>query len=217
MRILRNYKVQYDTDHYDFREMVQDHLRVQDLTLVHEIVGIKERAQRARPGNDQHTTAHRRLYRIGEDFMCKYRSFVKNVAAPIVVSGSYLYQRIPTFRIHMPRNKAVGGDWHRDTDYNHPQGEVNFLVTLTRARDSNTIHIESSSGLGDFNPVDLDYGEMLIFDGGSCRHGNVTNTTGLTRVSFDFRILPDENVSEHTSGKSVCKGIEFAEGGYYAR
>lgn len=217
MAILRNYKVLYDTDQYNFREMLQDHLGFHNLSLIHGTVEQIERAHRVSPGDDQHTSVHRRLYEIDLDFMRTYRSFVKNVAAPIVLSSSYLYQSIPTFRIHMPGNKAVGGEWHKDTDYNHPKGEINFLVPLTRSYGSNTIHIESSPGLGDFNPVNMEYGEMLVFDGGSCRHGNVLNTTGLTRVSFDFRILPNDKVPAQSPGRSVCAGIEFAEGGYYSR
>jgi hypothetical protein len=33
---------------------------------------------------------------------------------------NFLYQRIPTFRVQLPDNEAVG-EFHRDSDYNPPK------------------------------------------------------------------------------------------------
>jgi ectoine hydroxylase-related dioxygenase (phytanoyl-CoA dioxygenase family) len=55
------------------------------------------------------------------------------------------------------------------------------------AFDTNTIWVETDYGRGDYVPVPVSYGEILLFDGGWLLHGSVPNTTPVTRVSFDFR------------------------------
>ena len=55
---------------------------------------------------------------------------------------------------------------------------------------SNTLHVESAPGKGDFRPMDLRAGEGLRFNGIACRHYTCANDTGRTRVSFDFRVIP---------------------------
>ena len=44
-----------------------------------------------------------------------------------------------------------------------------------------------------------------MFNGGECIHGNKTNNTGKTRVSFDFRILPLENYNPDYKARTRTK------------
>jgi hypothetical protein len=37
---------------------------------------------------------------------------------------------LPPSRVHLPNNVAVGAK-HRDFDYNHPEGEINFWLPVT--------------------------------------------------------------------------------------
>lgn len=99
------------------------------------------------------------------------------------------YQRRVTFRVQEPADRAMGC-LHSDAEYGHPPAEVNWWLPVTRVWGANTLHIESEPGKGDFEPAELDYGQVLRFYGNRCQHYTVANTTGSCRVSFDFRVLP---------------------------
>ena len=55
---------------------------------------------------------------------------------------------------------------------------------------TNTLHVESKPGLGDFHPLKLSYGQLCRFWGNQCHHYTVANQTDFTRVSFDLRVIP---------------------------
>ena len=99
-----------------------------------------------------------------------------------------VYQNRPTLRVSFSENKAVG-DWHRDREYDHPLEEINIWVPITIARESNSIWIESSFGKEDYQPININFGNFLIFDSG-LKHGNILNKEEITRISFDFRVIP---------------------------
>ena len=80
---------------------------------------------------------------------------------------------------------------HRDRDYpRHQPAEINFWVPVTAVAGNSALWVESDPELGDFHPVDMEPGEFLMFDGHNCRHVTKPNDTGRTRVSFDFRVVP---------------------------
>ncbi|HET7488888.1 MAG TPA: hypothetical protein VFJ85_13245 [Acidimicrobiales bacterium] len=162
---------------------------------------------------DQSTDFHGRFYRNFDAIRPLYHHFVATVAAGIV-GEPFCVQRVPTFRIHLPSNVAVG-EFHTDGDYNHPVGELNFWVPLTRAWESNTIWIETALRKGDCAPAPrLGPGQFLTFDAVRWRHGNVPNETGSTRVSFDFRCIPLARYAEG-DGRSVNTGQRFVIGDYF--
>lgn len=141
-----------------------------------------------------------------------YLKFVRWLA-DTTFQESLVYQRKPTLRCQMPNNKSVG-DFHRDSDYGHPPEEWNCFIPLTDCRDSMTIHIESSPDRGDYAPQQLAYGDCLIFDS-ALRHGNIMNTENLTRLSFDFRVIPISQYRGGCSTASHTQGIPFRIGEYY--
>jgi len=98
------------------------------------------------------------------------------------------YQRDPTFRVQVPAEEPLGY-LHSDADYHHPPAEVNWWLPVTKVWGSNTLHIESEPGRGDFTPAELEYGQVLRFYGNLCQHHTVANITDSCRVSFDFRVL----------------------------
>ena len=147
-------------------------------------------------------------------FRSTYLSFVEGVVQPLF-DETVVYQTVPTLRVHMPGNVAVG-EYHTDAKYGHPAEAVNFWVPVTGAHDTNALYIQTSE---DDMPRarNANYGEYLIFDGVGLPHGNERNTTGQTRVSFDFRVMPESqfNPSDETS---INTGLVFrtGEGGYYS-
>ena len=89
-----------------------------------------------------------------------------------------VFQTRPTFRVCLPNNVAVGQK-HRDFDYQHPEGEINFWVPFTRAWESNALYVESEPDKGDFHPPHaMEFGEIFRFWGNKCWHYNLPNDTG---------------------------------------
>lgn len=161
---------------------------------------------------DQSTIWHRRFYDdvVGSDAWQRvYDRFVTAVVAPCF-PGRIAYQAIPTLRVQFPGNVAVG-EFHDDSRYGHAAEAVNIWVPLTPARRTAALHLANRPGPGtdDCTPVEVDPGQVLIFDGINHVHGNVPNAEGRTRVSFDLRVIPlavyeaTDNVSVNTSSRLV--------------
>jgi hypothetical protein len=164
-------------------------------------------------GCDQETATHARFYDCFDRYVSTtYHRFVVNIAPEIMGSADLLYQTIPTFRVSFPNNVAVG-EFHRDGDYNHQRGEVNFWLPVTRAHGTNSIWIEDEAG--DPRPVDAEPGQLLVFDGVNVRHGNKVNTTGATRMSLDFRCILKSDF-EDRGLRSISEGRRFAVGDYFS-
>lgn len=165
--------------------------------------------------SDQSTNYHQRFYAAFPDMLAStYRDFVADVAPAVLGTEKICYQAVPTFRIHLPGNVAVG-EFHRDGDYNHQDGEVNFWLPLTAAWDTNTVWVETAPDRGDYQPANLSVGEVYVFDGVNLRHGNKSNTTGATRVSFDFRCIPMDRYQD-LGLRSVSAGRRMSIGDYFA-
>lgn len=110
-----------------------------------------------------------------------------------LVGGLELRQRPPSFRCHLPGGGTASA-FHRDGDpkYGITPGTINVWVPLTRVRDTNTLFVETAPGSQDLRPVELDPGQLMIFDAYHLLHGSYANTTECTRVSLDFRFLPHD-------------------------
>ena len=174
--------------------------------------------------DDQDSWLYSQLYNIDPFYSLKgkypkkgrfielYDSFVKWLAEQIF-NESLVYQKKPTLRVHLVKNKSVGG-YHRDSDYNHPKEEFNVWVPLTLAHNTATINVEKSYKSEDFVPFNSKYGEFAIFDG-CLKHGNVINIEKYTRLSFDFRVIRKREFRE-INKKSFTQNIEFSIGNYYS-
>ena len=77
---------------------------------------------------------------------------------------------------------------HRDAEYGHQYGEVNFWVAFVDTDDKTSLWVESQPGNGDFRPFPVKVGEALRFWAVHKRHFSKVNETGCTRVSMDFRV-----------------------------
>ena len=144
-----------------------------------------------------------------------YMSFIQEVIEPIV-GEKIICQDMPTFRVQLPGEKAIH-KWHYDSDddHHHPDGEINFQIPLTMMTKENATWCETSPGASDFIPMILMPGQFLQFNGNKCRHGNKENTSGISRVSLDFRVLPLAVYDEYTASTSLNSKKKFIVGGYY--
>lgn len=203
-----------DTKRFPFRELVADWLEVpsDELENIHAISSIPESRIPLHPTIRQAWVASKTEPKISSTmrrakkkglfsspqynrYVDTYRLFLKEVIAPLCCDPSsnqqnIVYQYPPTTRVVLPNgNKTIS--MHRDKDYpNHQAAEINFWLPLTNVFESNSLFVESEPGKGDFQPLNLRYGQFLKFNGHDCRHYTVHNETQICRVSIDFRVVP---------------------------
>ncbi|MBC7723476.1 MAG: hypothetical protein H7146_01840 [Burkholderiaceae bacterium] len=163
--------------------------------------------------NDQASAWHREFYAHFDDIRPAYLALIYGPVRKFMAEPFY-YQAVPTFRVHLPGNVAVG-EFHTDGQYGHPVGELSFWMPLTKAWGSNSVWIEGDPGSDRYAPIVAKPGEIAVFNAVELRHGNQANTTGRTRVSFDFRCIPTR-LLRPTEAKSINTGMRFAPGGYYS-
>jgi hypothetical protein len=210
-------KFNYDFKKYSFHDTVGGIFGVKNLANLH-----LERCDlvpdyKLEFDNESKTDAHKIFYQNLDLIKSDFNQFVENEVS-LHFDENFVYQKLPTFRIQWPDDQAIHY-WHYDADedHMHPDWEINFQLAITDMFDTNSTWVESVPGLKDFHPMEMKYGEYVVFDGNRCLHGNKTNTTGKTRVSFDFRVIP---FSRYTPEKykevlSATKKNRFLVGDYY--
>jgi ectoine hydroxylase-related dioxygenase (phytanoyl-CoA dioxygenase family) len=166
---------------------------------------------------DQQTVYHKMFYDLARmpEFTKMYRDFVEAVVEHNLgpIEHGDVYQTIPTFRVQLPSNVAVG-EFHKDSDYGHDPHEVNIWVPLTPVFKESAVWIEDPDGVS-YKPWPVQPGQALVFDGANTPHGNVPNRSGFTRVSFDFRILSYMFYQE-SERRSINSKMKFVIGEYWS-
>lgn len=192
----RNTVLTYDAEAFPFHVVIAEAIGCDTLAELRAGLpagGVGEGASLYR--NMEQTSAFRALYEglegaSGQAFYRLYERFLREVVAPQYGGESIYYQVRPSHRILFADTPGASR-FHRDRDYGHHPSEVNYLVPQTAAFATNTLWIESAEGLGDYAPAEMRVGEYLRFDGANLAHGAKNNATGATRVSFDFRVVPE--------------------------
>lgn len=206
---------EYNTRVYPFKTLIKSALNVWYLDKIHEVCTRDEILTRT---EDQSTQWHRLYYTHNKPFLSVYREFVKKEIKPRFNGEKVVYQRIPTFRVHLPGNIAVG-EWHKDRFYRNQDwakhvNEVNYYLPFTDTNKYNTFWVESEEDKADYEPALVNYGEILEWDGANLMHGNIVNKSEFTRVSVDFRVMPLSRYIPSDKG-SINMESKFAIGGYY--
>jgi len=206
-------KVSYDTKKFQFKEILSNLLNTVDLCQINETMKVLKRE------NDQSTVYHKMYYDWArtDEFVNLYQNFIREVVLPIY-NKSIVYQSIPTFRVAFQNNIAVGefhkDKWYRDISWAEKVSEDNFFLPFTDAFDTNTIWVETEEDKGDYFPMECKYGEIIKWNGSNLTHGNKINTTGKTRISVDFRVIPYDRYEPSNHG-SINMDSKFSIGGYY--
>lgn len=128
-------------------------------------------------------------------FLAVYERLVCEVVCPHLKAKTgdeapitFYYQFPPTLRLQ-PGPSQQFRRVHRDAEYGHQTGEINFWMPLTDySRTGTTLWVESVPGAGDFRPMEVEYGAIVAFHGTLCRHSVPPNASTCTRVSVDFRV-----------------------------
>ena len=126
-----------------------------------------------------------------------------------------IYQKYPSLRVSIPKNKSVG-EIHCDSDYNHPEEEMNYWLPITKLNETNTLYYEKEPNKGDFLPLLINYGEIAELYLNKCRHYSNINTTDELRLSLDFRIIPGSKWEKmKNNDKTKFAKINFSLNNYY--
>ena len=209
-------KIQYSTEKYDFACLLRDWLEVEQLKKLHS----HKKYELFSREKDQSSKWHKTFYekvRNDNSFFELYVRFLVDVVKPRY-GEEIVYQRIPTFRVHLSGNIAVG-EYHKDKFYRKKEWaelvkETNYYLPFTDTNESNTIWSESEEDKEDFAPMLLKYGECMEWDGSNLMHGNKVNDSDETRVSVDFRVMP-RSIYVDSTHTSINTKIPFRIGGYY--
>jgi hypothetical protein len=205
----------FDTKQYPFHDIVGDLFQVGDLSGVHllnlELTKQKLLVQENEAETFFHKTFYKKLNEGWSELTDVYEDFIINELSRHI-KGSFVYQKTPTFRAHVPNQTAVS-KWHYDSDPNHghPDWEINIQIPLTKMKGTAATWAETVPGLGDYKPMNMEYGEYVIFDGNRCTHGNYPNKTEKTRVSFDFRIIPCRKYDGFGNNTYTTFKLDFIE------
>ena len=209
-------RIKYDINKYSFRDIVSNWLETDDLSKLHKIKQYKHFVR----DNDQSTMWHKIFYnkiRESASFNEIYIRFLRDIIKPRF-GEEIVYQKIPTFRVHLPNNIAVG-EFHKDKHYRNVKWaekvkEINYYIQLTKSYGTKTIWAETEEDKGDYTPFNSDYGDCIEWDASNLTHGNEDNITSMTRVSFDFRVIPKSRYID-SNHLTINTKIPFGIGGYY--
>ena len=143
------------------------------------------------------------------EFYSFYEVMLRKHCAPNVgltegCGETLLYQKNPTLRVMYPDIGKSVGKRHKDADYHHQEGEINFWVPFVDLSndDSACLFAESSPGKGDFHPFNCKFGDFVRFWGNQVTHYTIENVSSITRVSIDFRVIRLCDFNQNPTGRS---------------
>lgn len=176
-------------------------------------------------GTDQTTLFHKAIYSTFDkpnffksEFYINYKELaleiLKKLKKETGETGSWAVQRFPTLRFQLPDNVSVF-EFHRDSDYDHPLGEINCFYALNECYKSSALQVEKNLGFEDYVPINLKSGEYALLNTSIYKHGDILNKTSKTRVSMDFRLIPERLLDNKKA--SLTKGMKFNTDCYFIK
>ena len=224
--IFEEYFTSYDIEKYPFGDVLNNLFNLNSLEKLHtEVSSLK--GFNGDVGKDSQSLIHNTFYNNIKNEESELRKLWDKFLVNVVLKNykskeKFIVQKLPNIRIHIPGAKAINR-WHCDSDkdHNHPIGEINCILPLTKMYGSNSVWRESRPQLGDFLPFELNVGDLVYWNGNTCIHGNKVNETDMTRVSFDFRIISRDNYDNmvlkqlNKNVKTATMGTKFLIGAYY--
>jgi len=178
--------VSFATDKYPFDKIFEAYVfKVPKLDRLH--VYWAKKIGKSEASYEDNLQLRRLMQNLADDslFYKVYHKWVREVVAS-KFGNRISYSAHPKMRVHLAGTGSVS-DFHRDADVTGRPDQVNCYLPFTDVFGSNSLWCESAYGLKDYGPINLKYGEALIWDGGFLEHGTVRNETSSTRVSCDFR------------------------------
>lgn len=176
-------------------------------------------------GTDQSTVFHKAIYSSFDEpnyFVSEFWKNYRKLSLEIVeilkneteYYGEWAIQRYPTIRLQFPQNVSVF-EFHRDSNYCHPVGEINCFYALNKCFNSTALQVEKNLGFEDYVPLNLDPGQYAILNTSIYKHGDLLNKTNKTRLSMDLRFIPNSKLTNQNI--SLTKGISFDTNSYFIK
>jgi len=208
-----NHKIyNYDINKHPFIDYFKKLFNEDKLETVHlrssDYTNEKDRLQLGNL-NERDTDLHRLFYndiKSNELFKKLYCNFVKDVYTYFFPQEEVMiFQSYPSIRIQYMENVVVPPHYDSDHLSNHPFGEKNFLIPITKMENTNTIFIESEPNKKDFKNINLKPGELFYFNGNTCTHYNEKNVENKIRISLDFRTISLKDYMNYVFNNDVNK------------
>jgi hypothetical protein len=181
--------VEYDIARYPFdRVLAADLFGAARLDQLH--VEWKRRTRHDELTYADNLYLRRRMQRLPDDctFYKLYHAWIAHVVAPRY-GKKVSYSAHPKMRVHLAGTGSVS-DFHTDVAVTGRADQINCYLPFTDVYDTCTIWSEHRHGQRDYEPLNLRYGQALLWDGGQLEHGTYPNQTDSTRISCDFRFHP---------------------------
>ena len=178
--------INYDTKKFAFREILCSQVfKVDRLEWLHKYWA--QQRQKDRLEYKDNLVLRKLMQNLSDDssFYKLYHYWVNEVIARRY-GNKIRYTMHPKMRVHLANTESVS-KVHRDVDITKNAKQINVYLPFTDVFDSCTIWAESDYGNGDYVPLNLKYGQALLWDGGYLKHCSFYNDTDHTRVSCDFR------------------------------
>lgn len=222
----------YDTKRYDFRGFLKEIYGVDDLSQMHLASNDYKKWKEGEYASLENveTDIHKAFYtkiKSDDEYKKRYCSLVRDLTSELFEKETQIiYQSFPSIRFQFPGNVAIPPHCDSDEIGKHPLGERNFLLPITDMKGTTRLFVESAPGKGDFQGIDLVYGEILFFNGNTCIHYNQENKEDYMRISFDFRMLSPLQYRRYISSAAITttnprdlkgerKPVRMTVGGYY--
>lgn len=177
----------YDTSRFPFAPLVDAAFEVDDLTQLHKRRS-SDPERRASYADNVELRKYLRARLESTPFFLYYQELMRTVVAPLFAMRTS-YSRRPQFRVHLAGSPSASA-WHTDHQVTGRDDQVNIWLPFADTCPANTLWVETDYGRGDYTPVSVQYGHMLLFDGAKLCHGTVENDSDRTRVSMDLRFAP---------------------------
>ncbi|UTW64089.1 streptomycin biosynthesis enzyme StrG [bacterium SCSIO 12741] len=179
----------YDVLEYPFQQILSEEVfRVPNLGALHRVW--KKQTGKVKLSYTDNLVLRKLMQQIPDDsvFYQVYHRWVAEVVAPHF-GHRIRYAAHPKMRVHLAGTRSVS-DFHRDAEVTGRPEQINCYLPFTDVFGSNTLWCENDYGEGNYRPLELRYGQALLWDGGMLEHGTYANQTDHTRVSCDFRFHP---------------------------
>lgn len=203
-----NRTLDYDLEQYPWPQWVLQVIQeiepqVQDLSQFHAVVP---------PERILTVTAHVQKAFSRPEFMRRFDDFAEQYGRPLIDGRRYMIKRQATLNLVVPEQRRLGRllPFHQGVWYNNGRGQRTLWLALTRCFDSNSMWVvdtETSRNISrqtiaqqwnqsQFEAACLEHAWPVTIDPGQCHlfqqeiiHGNINNTTGVTRMSIDWHML----------------------------
>lgn len=178
--------IDYDTRAFPFHALLAARVfHVRRLRQLHEVW--RRQTGRAQLAYADNLKLRALLQRMPDDapFYLLYHRWVRLVLAPLY-GGHIRYSAHPKMRVHLAGTGCVS-DFHCDAEVTGRDDQINCYLPFTDVYDGCTLWCQQDYGSDDLRPLNLRYGQALVWDGGRLRHGTLRNDTHSTRVSCDLR------------------------------